>query len=134
MRRRSTTRGVTAPSGIGIDALGNLYVTAASYNVTTINTTGTPLGPVTTTVTTPNVLMLANASVNFGIVDTSTTSDPVDINVFNIGNAPLRSLPRPRPSSPAPTRRTTRSSRMARTRATRPAPPPSRAAPPARWA
>ncbi len=81
--------GVTAPTGIGIDALGNLYVSADSYNVTTMNTTGTPLGPVTSVVSTPNVLMLANANVNFGIVDTGTTSDPVDINVFNIGNAPL---------------------------------------------
>ncbi|HEV2577254.1 MAG TPA: Ig-like domain repeat protein [Acidobacteriaceae bacterium] len=81
--------GVTAPTGLGLDALGNLYVTADAYNVTTINTTGTPLGPVTTNVTTPNVLMLANAAVNFGIVDTATTSDPVDISVFNIGNAPL---------------------------------------------
>ncbi|HTV09013.1 MAG TPA: Ig-like domain repeat protein [Candidatus Aquilonibacter sp.] len=81
--------GVTAPTGVGMDALGNLYVTADSYNVTTINTTGTPLGPVTTNVTTPNVLMLANADVNFGVVDTATTTDPVDISVFNIGNAPL---------------------------------------------
>src|SRR6202012_4390253 len=80
---------VTAPAGLGLDALGNLYVTANSYSVTTINTTGTPLGPVTNTVSTPNVLMLANAALNFGIVDTATTSDPVDISVFNIGNAPL---------------------------------------------
>ena len=80
---------VTAPTGLGLDALGNLYVTANSYSVTTINTSGTPLGPVTNTVSTPNVLLLANAAVNFGIVDTATTSDAVDISVFNIGNAPL---------------------------------------------
>ena len=80
---------VTAPTGLGLDSLGNLYVTANSYSVTTINTSGTPLGPVTNTVTTPNVLMLANAALNFGIVDTGTTTDPVDISVFNIGNAPL---------------------------------------------
>jgi sugar lactone lactonase YvrE len=81
--------GVTSPTGLSIDGLGNLYVTADSYNVTTINTSGTPLGPVTTNVTTPNVLMLANAAVNFGVVDTATTSDPVDVSVFNIGNEPL---------------------------------------------
>ena len=80
---------VTAPTGLGLDALGNLYVTANSYSVTTINTSGTPLGPVTNTVNTPNVLMLANAALNFGIVDTATTTDPIDISVFNIGNAPL---------------------------------------------
>jgi hypothetical protein len=80
---------VTAPTGLGLDSLGNLYVTANSYSVTTINTSGTPLGPVTNTVSTPNVLLLANAAVNFGIVDTGTTTDPVDISVFNIGNAPL---------------------------------------------
>jgi sugar lactone lactonase YvrE len=81
--------GVTSPTGIGMDALGNLYVTTDSYNVTTINTSGTPLGPVTTNVTTPNVLMLANADVNFGVVESQTTTDPIDINVFNIGNEPL---------------------------------------------
>jgi hypothetical protein len=80
---------VTAPTGLGLDALGNLYVTANSYSVTTINTSGTPLGPVTNTVNTPNILMLANAALNFGIVDTATTSDADDISVFNIGNAPL---------------------------------------------
>src|SRR6185312_344301 len=80
---------VTAPTGLGLDALGNLYVTANSYSVTTINTTGTPLGPVTSTVSTPNVLQLANAALNFGIVDTGTTTDALDISVFNIGNAPL---------------------------------------------
>jgi hypothetical protein len=80
---------VTAPTGLGLDSLGNLYVTADSYSVTTINTSGTPLGPVTNTVSTPNVLMLANAALDFGIVDTATTTDAADISVFNIGNAPL---------------------------------------------
>jgi sugar lactone lactonase YvrE len=80
---------VTAPTGLGLDSIGNLYVTANSYTVTTINTSGTPLGPVTNTVSTPNVLMLANAALNFGIVDTGTTTDPSDISVFNIGNTPL---------------------------------------------
>ncbi len=89
---------VTAPTGLGLDALGNLYVAANSYNVTTINTSGTPLGPVTNTVSTPNVLMLANAALNFGIVDTATTSDAVDISVFNIGNAPLMFSPATPPS------------------------------------
>lgn len=81
--------GVTAPTGLGLDGVGNVYVTANSYNVTTMNTSGTPLGPVTNAVNTPNVLMLANASVNFGVVDTATTTDPSDISVYNIGNAPL---------------------------------------------
>jgi sugar lactone lactonase YvrE len=80
---------VTAPTGLGLDSIGNLYVTANSYNVTTINTSGTPLGPMTNTVSTPNVLLLANAALNFGVVDTGTTTDPLDISVFNIGNAPL---------------------------------------------
>jgi Bacterial Ig-like domain (group 3) len=80
---------VTAPTGLGLDALGNLYVTADSYSVTTMSTSGTQVGPVTSTVSTPNVLLLANANVNFGIVATATTTDPVDISVYNIGNAPL---------------------------------------------
>jgi sugar lactone lactonase YvrE len=78
--------GVTAPTGLGMDALGSLYVTAASYSVTNYTST---TAPTTTTVTTPNVLSLNNAFVSFGTVSTATTSNPVDVNVYNIGNEPL---------------------------------------------
>jgi sugar lactone lactonase YvrE len=76
---------VTTPSGVGIDSLGNLYVTADSYTVNNI----TSSGPVTSNVTTPNVLLISNAFLNFGNVSTQTSSNPVDVNVFNIGNEPL---------------------------------------------
>ena len=46
-------------------------------------------GAVSTPVTTPNVLVLNSALVNFGIVSQQTQSNPVDVNVYNIGNAPL---------------------------------------------
>ena len=78
--------GVTAPNGIGMDSLGDLYVTAASYAVTNYTSS---TAPTTTTVTTPNVLSLNNAFVSFGIVSTATTSNPVDVYVYNIGNEPL---------------------------------------------
>ena len=77
--------GVTAPSGIGMDALGNIYVTAASYNTSTIASTGAGTSPVTT----PNLLLLNGALVNFGLVSQQTQSNPIDVNVYNIGNAPL---------------------------------------------
>ena len=78
--------GVTAPTGIGLDSLGTLYVTAASYSVTNYTATA---APTTTTVTSPNVLSLNNAFVSFGTVSTATTSNPVDVSVYNIGNEPL---------------------------------------------
>ena len=77
--------GITAPSGLGIDSLGNVYVTAASYNTSSVAASGA----VSTPVTTPNVLLLSGAFVNFGIVSQQTQSNPVDVNVYNIGNAPL---------------------------------------------
>ncbi len=77
--------GVTTPSGIGLDSLGNMYVTAASYNVSSVATSGA----VSTAVNTPNVLLLNGALVNFGLVSQQTPSNPVDVNVYNIGNAPL---------------------------------------------
>jgi sugar lactone lactonase YvrE len=77
--------GVTAPSGLGMDSLGNFYVTAASYNVSTISSTGAG----TSSVTTPNVLLLNGALVNFGLVSQQTQDGPIDVNVYNIGNAPL---------------------------------------------
>jgi hypothetical protein len=78
--------GVTAPTGLGMDSLGDLYVTAASYTVTNYTST---TAPTTTTITTPNVLSLNNAFVSFGSVSTQTTSPPVDVSVYNIGNEPL---------------------------------------------
>jgi hypothetical protein len=79
------TTGVTAPTGLGMDSLGDLYVSAQSYSVSSIGSTG----PATSTVNTPNVLELANTFVDFGIVSTQTTSNPFDIDVYNIGNEPL---------------------------------------------
>jgi len=78
--------GITVPSGIGIDSLGNLYATAASYNVPTYTSTA---APTTTTVSTPNLLSLSGAFVGFGTVSTQTQSNPVDVDVYNIGNEPL---------------------------------------------
>ena len=77
--------GVTAPSGIGIDSLDNLYVTAASYSVSSVGSSGT----ISTPVSTPNVLLLNGALVNFGIVSQLTQSNPTDVNVYNVGNEPL---------------------------------------------
>ncbi len=88
--------GVTAPSGIGFDGLGNLYATAASYNLSSVTATG----PVNTTVTTPNVLQVSSAFVNFGIVSTQTESDPTDVYVYNIGNAALTFTAAPTFSGP----------------------------------
>jgi hypothetical protein len=77
--------GVTTPKGIGIDSFGDLYVTASSYNVSTLDSTGAG----TSAVNTPDLLLLNGAFVNFGIVSQQTQSNPVDVNVYNIGNAPL---------------------------------------------
>jgi hypothetical protein len=76
---------ITAPAGLGIDSLGNLYVTADSYDVPTLGSGGAG----TSTVSTPNVLLLNGAFVNFGLVSQQTQSDPVDVDVYNIGNEPL---------------------------------------------
>ncbi|HLI76070.1 MAG TPA: Ig-like domain repeat protein [Acidobacteriaceae bacterium] len=88
--------GVTAPSGIGLDSLGNFYVTATSYNVSTVASSGA----VSTPVTTPNVLLLSGALANFGIVSQQTPSNPLDVNVYNIGNAPLSLTAAPAFSGP----------------------------------
>ncbi|MDQ2740182.1 MAG: Ig-like domain repeat protein, partial [Actinomycetota bacterium] len=62
---------VTAPNGLAIDTLGNLYVS---------DLTGGR----------PNLLLLSlNASVNFGQISPFVPSNPVDVDVFNIGNLPL---------------------------------------------
>jgi hypothetical protein len=68
---------VTAPNGLAIDTTGNLYVA---------DLTGGK----------PNLLLLSlNASVNFGQVSPFVPSSPTDVNVFNIGNAPLAISPSP---------------------------------------
>jgi sugar lactone lactonase YvrE len=77
---------VTAPSGIGLDGMGNLYVTAPSYTVPTYTAT---TAPTTTTVSMPTLLSLSGALVSFGTVSTQTQSNPVDVSVYNIGNEPL---------------------------------------------
>lgn len=78
--------GVTAPNSIGMDSLGNLYVTAPSYTEATYTSTA---APTSTTVTKPSLLLLSGASVGFGTVSTQTTSNPADVDVYNIGNMPL---------------------------------------------
>ena len=78
--------GITAPNSVGMDSLGNLYATAASYNVTNYTASS---APTTATVTTPNVLSLNGAFDSFGLQSTQTQSDPSDVDVYNIGNEPL---------------------------------------------
>lgn len=78
--------GVTAPNSIGMDSLGNIYVTTASYATTSYTSTA---APTSTTVSTPSLLSLNGAFVSFGTVSTQTQSDPVDVDVYNIGNEPL---------------------------------------------
>ena len=62
---------LTAPKGLAMDTLGNLYVSDVTGG-------------------TPNLQLISiNASVNFGQVSPFVPSTPTDVNVFNIGNAPL---------------------------------------------
>ncbi len=68
---------VTAPTGLSIDPLGNLYVS---------DTTGSM----------PRLLRLnLNAAADLGQVSPFVPSNPVDIDAFNIGNAPLTLMPDP---------------------------------------
>jgi len=68
---------VTSPNGLAIDSRGNLYVSDLTGG-------------------TPNLLLLSlNASVNFGQVSPFVPSNPVDVDVFNIGNLPLTLMPDP---------------------------------------
>jgi hypothetical protein len=68
---------VTAPNGLAIDTLGNLYVS---------DVTGGK----------PNLLQLSlNASVNLGQVSPFVPSNPIDVDAFNIGNLPLSISPAP---------------------------------------
>ena len=78
--------GVTAPTGLGLDGVGNLYVTAPSYTMPTYTSTA---APTSTTVSTPTLLSLSGALASFGTVSTQTQSNPVDVSVYNIGNEPL---------------------------------------------
>ncbi|MEO7043292.1 MAG: Ig-like domain repeat protein [Gemmatimonadaceae bacterium] len=68
---------VTKPNGLAIDSRGNLYVS---------DLTGT----------TPNLRLLSlNGAVDFGQVSPFVPSNPVDVTVFNIGNASLSISPDP---------------------------------------
>ncbi len=68
---------LTSPNGLAIDSFGNLYVSDL--------TGGTPALRVLT----------LDASVDFGQVSPFVPSNPVDVNVFNIGNLPLAIMPDP---------------------------------------
>jgi hypothetical protein len=62
---------ITSPNGVALDPTGNLYVSDLSKG-------------------TPNLLVLSvNAAVNFGQVGPYVTTDPIDVDVFDIGNLPL---------------------------------------------
>ena len=68
---------ITAPNGLGIDSLGNLYVS---------DLTGGK----------PNLQLISlNASINFGQVSPFVPSSPTDVDTFNIGNLPLTIMPNP---------------------------------------
>jgi hypothetical protein len=68
---------ITAPHGLAIDNLGNLYVADLTGG-------------------TPNLIQLTlDASVDFGQVSPFVPSNPASVNVFNIGNAPLTLMPDP---------------------------------------
>jgi hypothetical protein len=68
---------LTAPNGLAIDSFGNLYVSDL--------TGGTPALRVLT----------LDASVHLGQVSEYVPSNPVDVDVFNIGNLPLALMPDP---------------------------------------
>ena len=62
---------ITAPNGLGIDSLGNLYVSDLTGGKANLQ------------------LISLNASVNFGQVSPFVPSSPTDVDTFNIGNLPL---------------------------------------------
>lgn len=65
------TGNVTAPNGVALDPSGNLYVSDLSNGI-------------------PNLLFLSlDATANFGQVGPYVTTNPLDIDVFDIGNEPL---------------------------------------------
>jgi hypothetical protein len=68
---------VTAPNGLAIDGFGNLFVSDLTGGHANLQ------------------FLSLNASVDFGQVGVLSPSNPVDVDVFNIGNAPLTIMPDP---------------------------------------
>jgi hypothetical protein len=68
---------LTAPNGLAIDGFGNLFVSDLTGGKANLQ------------------LLSLNAAVDFGQVGVLSPSNPVDVNVFNIGNAPLTLSPDP---------------------------------------
>jgi hypothetical protein len=62
---------ITAPNGLAIDTLGNLYVSDLTGGAANLR------------------MIPLSASVDFGQVSPFVPSNPVDVDTFNIGNAPL---------------------------------------------
>jgi hypothetical protein len=73
---------VTAPNGLAIDSVGNLYVSDLTGGMANLQ------------------LLSLNATVDFGQVSPFVPSNPFDVNVFNIGNLPLSIKPDPTFSGP----------------------------------
>jgi Bacterial Ig-like domain (group 3) len=68
---------LTAPNGLAIDPFGNLYVSDLTGGATALR------------------VITLDATVDFGQVSPFVPSNPVDVNVFNIGNLPLAVTPDP---------------------------------------
>jgi len=68
---------LTAPNGLAIDGFGNLFVSDLTGGKANLQ------------------LLSLNAAVDFGQVGVLSPSNPVDVDVFNIGNAPLTIMPDP---------------------------------------
>ena len=68
---------LTAPNGLAIDTYGNLYASDLTGGTANLE------------------LISLNASVDFGQVGPFAPSNPVDVDVFNIGNLPLTIMPDP---------------------------------------
>lgn len=68
---------LTKPNGLAIDAVGNLYVSDLTGGTAALR------------------LIPLSAAVDFGQVSPFVPSNPVDVNVFNIGNLPLTVTPDP---------------------------------------
>ena len=73
---------ITAPNGLGIDLLGNIYVSDLTGGA-------------------PNLRQITlNAAINFGQVSPFVPSSPTDVDTFNIGNLPLTITAAPTFSGP----------------------------------
>ena len=68
---------LTSPKGLAIDSVGNLYASDATGGAAALR------------------VLTLNATVDFGQVSPFVPSNPVDVNVFNIGNLPLTIMPDP---------------------------------------